>query len=147
MPGVATPTPHTVAASIRDAAAAALQEVDARPEIFGGAYLDERGTIHILIAKNDPAIVGRVQALLPADIPVQWQQVRYSWAELERIHDEVVDTWNGIGIDRINYVAPNAPTNRVIVSIPAEDDELQTMLRARHGDAVVFVIEPPGEPL
>lgn len=135
---------------VRQELAPALAAVEAEPAHFGGAYFDDSGgwlRLRILVVGDDAESRARVAALLPLGAPVQWEQAAYSVEQLERIHAEIVDRWREVGIERINFVAVNTPSNRVIVSLPNEDLSLQGELNDRYGDAVFFRIEPPGKPL
>lgn len=135
---------------LREKADAAIAAATADKSNFAGAFQDDvDGTwrLRILYVGDATSARAEIASLIPDSFPVSWEQVRYSAADLEGIHDAVVDLWFELGIQRINYVAIDVAHNQVIVATPTEDRDLSHQLASAYGSAVKTIVEVPGRPV
>ena len=149
----ATPTPETPAGALtHEDMQLAINAVQGDPQNFGGLWWDASGwPLHIAIVSSDPAMRAKVDQWIPAGAPVAWHEVKYSYASLNAIQDEFVSWWNSNpdshGDLAVNGTGVDVVRNIVTFSLVKHVPEFETDLKARYGDEVEFVIEPPAEPL
>lgn len=123
-----TPTVDPEASRLR-----AIEMVNADPDNFGGAYIDDAG---VLVIQYLGANAGRsaVESVLPAEVPVRWEKVELSQRELLRILEEIShsmpDTVSSVGLDTVN--------NRVEVRLASDDhrSDLTRQLSEKYRAAV-----------
>lgn len=142
----ATPTPPSVGDRPgREEMTAAITAVHNDPANFAGAYIDVSGyPLHINYVGDDHASRARVEALIPSGLEVAWHAVPHSYSELSRIQAEIVDGWKRSGLELIGAVSVDVIANRVVVSTPEHEPDLEARLLERHDQAVAFKIEPEG---
>jgi hypothetical protein len=98
----------------RQRAAPIMDMIAADPENFGGVYLEQDGTVHILYIAGNPARE-RVARLIPHDVAVKWTEVNYSWATLEQAYYDLIAEANaGAPYTKVTIITED---NRVEVGL------------------------------
>lgn len=143
----ATPTPMRPDVSLRDLADPAIEAVSANAGSFGGAFMNRSHTaLCVLHTVPEDQAKSLIEPHVAAGLPIVWIRVQYSSAELERVQSEIVQLWHAAGVQKINSVSVAVEANRVVVSLPARQPDLELQLRQHYGDVVVIEIEPPDKP-
>lgn len=134
---------------LRERSSAAISAIVANPSKFADVFQDDSDGIwklRIFYVGDAGEARASLDGLLPADLPVQWDDVTRSGEELRRIKADVIDMWYDIGLDRISEVSIDTLSNSVHVGLPAPDEGLSALLRDRYGDAVTTKITQPDQP-
>jgi hypothetical protein len=134
----------------REDASEAIDAVLADAKSFAGAYHDRaHGTwslsVQYVAGSSDER--DRVAALLPTDVPVHWNLVERSYADLERIREQVIQRWKEIGLAKITGTSISASQNRVVIATPQPDEEILKEFSERYGDAVSFRVDSDSFPV
>lgn len=137
-------------ASLREQLEPAIAAVWEERDSFGESYItDEGGRWRLVIpfveAGGSEVSRQRVALLIPPDAPVEWRTARYSYAELIRITDEMMA--NLSPEDGIHGFGPNAKLNRVEILMTQRNQQVESRLRARFGDAIVFTTAAAPSPI
>lgn len=135
--------------TLRQSAEPAIRAALADPTRFGGAFQDDSSgswTLRVLHVGDRAEAESRLTELL-GYLPVVWERVKYSAADLERIHDEIGEFWRRSGIELMRHVLIDAPRNRVVVGTSSRNAELEADLVDLYGDAVAFETRATGEPV
>jgi len=117
------------------------------PDQFGGKPWydpDGRFLVHIPYVGDLTSAQARLDGLIPANLPVEWDAVKYSETQLEAVVRDMPDAWrNAIGsfsIDsRMNWV--------VIAFADADQPAIRQQIFEAYGDRVVFTVEPRPLPI
>ncbi|MDL2335726.1 MAG: hypothetical protein QFC55_06825, partial [Chloroflexota bacterium] len=117
------------------------------PDEFGGKpWYDPDGKflLHIPYVGDLASAQGRLESVIPAELPVEWEAVKYSETQLEAVVRDMPNAWlNAIvsfSIDsRMNWV--------VIAFADADQPEMRQQIFEAYGDRVVFTVEPRTLPL
>lgn len=135
---------------MRRALVPAIEIVEASPNTFGGGYFTDQGdswryVILFVDGSQHEASRAQVEELLPVGAPVEWREVKYSWATLSGITTEIPNVLSGGGF--VHAVGPNIQLNRVEVFVSEENADFAADLAARYGDAVAVIVQEPPRPI
>ena len=112
------------------------------PDWYGGAYLDERGTLMVLLVESrDPGDKSLELEVLDAvgNIPMGFTNAKYSRNELDRINDELLHIMDGTGI--FSSFGIYDDQNRIIldVSEPLPEDILTAIAEIDPDDDAILI--------
>ena len=92
---------------------------DSRPDWYGGAYLDDSGTLMVLLVEDrnpgDKSLELEVMKAV-GDLPVCFASAKYSRNELERINGELLHILDGTGV--FSSFGIYDDQNRIILDVP-----------------------------
>lgn len=112
------------------------------PDWYGGAYLDEHGTLMVLLVESrDPGDKSLELEVLDAvgNIPMGFTNAKYSRNELDRINDELLHIMDGTGI--FSSFGIYDDQNRIIldVSEPLPEDILTAIAEIDPDDDAILI--------
>ena len=143
------PRPRPPAPGLGDLAGPISEAMFKRTDVFGGKPWydpDGRFVLHVAFVGDEAAAHDLLAPVIPVDLPVEWHQVKYSEAQMERAVREIGAQQALLAA--INSFSIDSRMNRVVVTFADFDrPELRQLIFERYRDLVVFTVEPRSQPL
>jgi hypothetical protein len=115
----------------------------AYPHVFGGAYEDSDGVIHIGITDQAPSDVRESVLKAVPEATVEVRAVKHSWPRLIAVANEVAERLGTGGSGPVVSVTPNEEKNTVLVGVTDLDSQVARAIAAYYGDAVELFPDAP----
>ncbi len=123
------------------------QRIFEYPDQFGGKPWydpDGRFLVHVPYVGDLGSAQARLDGLIPANLPVEWDSVRYSETQLEAVVRDMPNAWLTAIVSfsiesRLNWV--------VIAFADADQPDIRQQIFEAYGDRVVFTVEPRALPI
>ena len=122
--------------------------LDSAKESFGGVHVDSGGLVVSLVAGPGFAYAERITREVETLVPMRIKNVRHSLAQLGSWKEEVAENYDRLSASGVTIVsiAPDVPTNSVLVALRGYTTEAEATLRGAFPSIPISIERANGEP-